>query len=347
MKTSLAITCLLLSATTLFAQIDERKKAIELSFAISNASAITGGSIYLPTDYVMDQNNKIIGQKYIADSFSDRFTISNEGRLELNFFGEQIFSYSIIAPGCRRYNKGLQDFNATYNDQGKVARLESRNWSGYGKGIWLKERYLFEYTDNQLVKLTSMQLIGEGKSSSAAVVAFEYTKDESTLTWKNEHEVVNVTTTYRGRRKQKDPTVVDYTRTYTLTIGKGTLFKSTTPDEQTIEVKTEGKEVTMTSYLAAYKKKTASVFKHDEKNLAVFISSSTFENDQFKGKVETNVQYSPKAAEPGLGEECNLQYKNFHSVYDSQGNLTEERNDQGVRVKNPDGTWGPWKQFTY
>jgi hypothetical protein len=337
---------LLVSIHNLFAQVDERKKALEFCFAISNASAMLSGSLYLPTEYIVDQNNKIIGQKYISDSFSDQFTVTNEGSLILNFFGEQIFNFSVMAPGCNRYNKTMKDFNPTYNDQNKITRLEKRSWSGYGKGIFVKDRYLFEYAGDQLVKLSKITLIGEGTSVSSAATVLEYTDTESTITWKSEGEVTITSTTYRSRRKKTDPTVVNYTRTYDLAVEKGKVRKSTTPD-QTYEAIAAGKEVTVTTTNTKYKSKNVTVYKHDDKNLVVFITSSKYENEQLTEKLETTITYVSKDSGKAPEEICNLQTKTTTDKYDGHGNLTQQNSDQGVRVKNQDGSWGPWKAYTY
>jgi|GEM_PF-5416243 len=331
------------------AQVDERKKGLNLAFAIWETSGIPGGSVIIPTDYVLDKDGKIVGQKYLVNSFSDRYTISNEGTMSLSFEGDKVYRASQLSVGCSGpYIVDLQEFGVTYNDQGQITKLAKKYWGKTSKDSWVKDYFVFEYANGKISKLTRTEIIGSGKSSSAVTMEFEYPITISTVEWKNDNEVAIITTTNRRRSKKKDPTTVMYVQKYVSRFEKGKLYNTSGAKQEVIsEYVTNGNQVTSTSSNAEYKQKTVTIYTHDARGLATSIIVSEYKDDKLTEKKDIKVQYTLK--ESGLAPDvlCNYKTINMVSVYDGAGTLTQEATDQGIRVRNADGTWGPWKGYTY
>ncbi len=345
---NITIACLMLTLHLAYAQGDERKKMLDLAFAIRQSSGLSGGTALIPTDYVMDKDGKIIGQNYLSTDWSSRYTVTNEGTLTLYVYGDQINSAGQSTPGCGGpYNFSLDEFVITYNDQNQATKLAQKFWSQTSKGNYVKRNYDLEYANAKISKVTYSEIIGTGKSSSAVTTEFEYPNKVTAVEWKD-NEVTMITTSYRRRFKKKDPTTVESVNKYFSRIEKGKVYSvSGSKQEMIREYVTNGNQVTYTYTNPDYKQKAVTVYTHDAKGLATSEIESDYKDNQLTEKREITVQYIVKDTKLPSDTPCNYTVRNMANIYDGKGNLIQESNDQGTRVKNADGTWGPWKGWRY
>jgi hypothetical protein len=342
MRLTVIITLLVSSSLTGISQSEEEiKKALELTFVCVNADGARSGSILIPGEYQYDETKKIIGQKYLTESFPDRYLVTNEGMMELQFFNGQLQT-AIKKVGCTGLAHVEVDYVTTYNDQKQISRIERRTWYSNGKGGLNKPAWQIEYKQNRIVKVSQYKLISEGKNVLSAAPLFDFLEYQSTIDWQDDGTIAFTVNEYTSKKKAKDTQKIISTVNYESQISKGKTSIKRGTITSTFEV---GPNLVSRTYIdPVYAKKEVIVMNLNPDGLVEKVTASEFKVEALQRKVVSSIEY---IADPAVQDNCQYKTKEKTQVFNAQGELIEERENNQVRVKNPDGTWGPWQNFRY
>lgn len=327
-----------------FSQSNEDiKKGLDVAMMFKMGDALPDGSITMPGEYVLDAAGNLIGQKFLKSYFPDRQLATNEGVMSVSYENGKL-SRGNEKNGCNSYNFDLYNFSVSYNDQNKIARID-KPWARRGNSKeFIRKSFVYTYDGTRLARVTVNEVIGQGSNSLNAQPVFEYIVKDAVLAWKSEQEVTTTVSGYRAKSKAKDKEQVNSKRSYTIRVGKGNVFVETI--EPTTKISDEymlGKnQLIRTRVQDSFKAVTT--FTLDDKGKVMQVNSLEYLNDQLTKRIETKVIYSPSSTTPD--NDCGS-YKNSVNIYDGTGTLIQESTDTQIRIKNPDGTWGPWKTYTY
>lgn len=320
---------------------EDVKKVLDLAFACANAEGARSGSILIPGEYQYDEANRIIGQRYITESFPDRYLITNEGIMQPNFVNGQLHTV-IKSVGCTGRSHVEVDYTPTYNDQKQISRIERRTWFSNGKGGLNKPAWQIEYKQNRIVKVSQFKLISEGKNVLSAPPLFDFLEYQTTLDWKDDGTITFIVNEYMPKKKAKDTQKIISTVSHESQISKG---KTSTKRGTIISAFEVGPNQVSKTYLdPAYKKKDIMVMSLNANGMVEKVTSSEFIGETMQRKMVTSIEY---IIEPSTQDPCLYKLKEKTQIFNGKNELTEEHENNQFRLKNPDGTWGGWQNFRY
>lgn len=338
----MTIACLLLGFAANAQSEADIKKAFNAAFAIAAAS--DHATIAIPGEYVY-KDGKLTGQKFFKEYFSDGFNMTNEGVAGYYMAGSEI-EVTLKVGSCSYNHPDITSYAITYNDNGQAIKAEQKHWGSNYSNYSLRYAYTFEYSGNKIAKVTRTDTYGSGKHVSDRKPEFEYLSSEIVYTWKNDNEVEKVVTSYTEKKKAKDKQVVTNVSKSTLYAapGKGSVIETQAGSLVTRKSERAGNEAT-SAYEDDRGNKTVEVYTVDGKGKPLKLVKTEYKNGTLDRKIEGDINYTWfSKTDTSL---CSAVKKNFYRIYDSSGNLIEEATSQGRRAKNPDGTWGPWRTYTY
>ncbi len=318
----------------------ETKKHLELAFAFKFVEGILSDGFIVPGELVFDQSKKLTGMKYFKNWFPDRGKVTNEGVLSAYYYNGNVLSGAIFTSACNSTNLSLEGINVEYDQLNRVTKI-TNSWSRSSKQRLVTNSFFITYQGNRITKVEKHELQGEGNIKKPTLIK-DVLQSSVTIEWKNDTEVV---TNYSELTYASNQYVFKPRWSRTLRVsGKETYtdYVGSDNSRRSVEFKVSANEVIQT--VIDDGKKIVTRFSLDEKGRVTKIISG---NPDSQERTETTVTYILKEANLPADDLCSYNHKNMVSVYDASGMLVQESNDRQIRRRNPDGTWGPWKDFTY
>lgn len=338
---SLTLLCLFFVTFT-FSQPSEQdiKNALASSIGIANSQIAKNGAFITPGEYVV-VDGKVVGQHYTTTTFYTSHKGGNVGFAYPDIMLGKINNIILENPDCTREFISIANGDVVELDvQGRPVKVEDRSYAVISKGF-MKEKYLLEYLDGKLSKVTGYEIIAEGKSISSAKVKEEKLKFTTLYNWSADNKLQVTIDLIMGVNK-KGKLLTQKTNTH-YTIGENSLI---------IENFQNGS----ISYRAEYVKAGNELRKNINTSVTEIatlqdgkvVKNEYWEygaNKTFKSHTLSVHHYELKSPDHPKDQVCSYNVTTETSIYNEAGTVVEERKGSQGRIRNADGTWGPW--FTY
>jgi len=274
-------------------------------------------------------------------------------------------------------------YKVEYDDRGRVSKLDKGMTQNSSSGIY-KERATFLTYDDQdrLIKAEEKYTNYKGKSREKLKVYFTYTNMELNCVY-GDNSISTESKSYRSKKKPKDPTTVTQTTNAVYTQNRNTYIREKTGDVfgkggKRRKVTTYTKIYDSTNYLKEYLIETEegvqkSLYERDNRGNAIKtiqkyiatdgtikseniteveydangMSSKTKYSSKKDGKFDTRTEIEHNwVSSKSRISTCGLTDKSYRKTFNEQGKIIRENGPKGVRVRLPNGSWGPWKGYS-
>ncbi|MCB0490179.1 MAG: hypothetical protein R2820_12155 [Cyclobacteriaceae bacterium] len=326
---------------------DEIKNRISQIVNFESAKTIlTSGGLMLSGDFIVE-GDRIIGMQLVKYPSGYEKKPFAPPIAKAIYYGDEL-SGLVQEVGCSNYRMEWNDHDFVLDEQGRVIQATAKGY--YKMSGYKTDEFKIEYgPDNRIAKALLFMVNFKGKSTSDLTLDFKAKVYEVQFTWESSGSTVQVRRIhYRKKEKAKEPDVEDMVNSLTFTIKDGYVSTIKAIDQKGSVLQDHETMVTPDSVVVVMRKgqrvSETQSFRFESPTVAI-ITNHQFDNAGALSKFKrTKVTYT---VSDGQTDTCKAKSKPFTQEFDANGVLVLEQTDTHVRLKNPDGTWGDWKQLQY
>jgi hypothetical protein len=349
MKSTLSIILILAASHSILAQQPTEPTKIEKyyfeqTFAVSYATGARYGTVSVRGAYYYDNEKKQFKQNFLSSTTTDKYYVTNKGVAEVSKPGDMRQGGSLKI-GCHVQNYSFDGYHFAFDEQGRVTKVTTKTYVSY-KGNYRKQKVEFQYEDEMLARVTVYSVMAEGKDASSAKPTFEFMTDDVKYEWKNGGKEVTVTAVnFKEKKKPSEQDQVYLTRSWTYEIDEKRNFEKEVTngaEANTKEVLFEPAKPSVVKGSPGHGISERQVFTLDDKQVVVSETRENYKNGNVLDR-RSEITYKYEFDNKPTDNVCNARVLSTVSIYDSAGNLIEERRLDGYsRRKDVNGQWGEW-----